>query len=142
MIRQLLKKASSGYPFGKDDFFQQIVGSAVLTAPFLFTEEVWRLAGNMSSLQSALFIGITLVLGHGILYIAEMDRDWNRERKLFGFTLRYISLMGVSLGTIVVLVFMTSAPETFNAGWFHTFKTISLISVFSVLGAATADSLI
>lgn len=142
MIRDLLRKASSGYPFGRDDFFQQIIGSAVLTAPFLFTEEVWRLAGNISFIQSGIFVGITLVLGHGILYIAEMDRDWDRERKMFGVTVRYISLMGVSIGSILVLIALTSASQTFGADIFHTLRVVSMISIFSVLGAATADNLI
>ena len=142
MIKKLLAKAERGYPFGADDFFQQVTGSAILTAPFLFTEEVWRMASATSTVQATLSVLVTLFLGHGILYVAKRDRDWDKERKLFGVTLRYVSLMAVSFGTVLFLLGITAAEQVFADGLYHMFKLVSMISIFSVIGAATADNLV
>ncbi|MFB6242066.1 MAG: DUF2391 domain-containing protein [Candidatus Nanosalina sp.] len=142
MLETLVEKASARYPFGIDDFFQQVLGSAILTAPFLFTEEVWRMADNLSPLKSGILVGSALLLGHGVLYIASQKRDWNEERKIFGVTWRYISLMAVSFGTVGALIWLTAPVETFDATMLQTAKVISMISVFAVIGAATADNLV
>lgn len=139
---RLLDKISSGYPFGRDDVVQQALGSSILTAPFLFTEEVWTLASNISSLQASLLAGFALALGHGVLYVASGERDWGAERKFLGITWRYISLMAVSFGTIAGLIALTSPVETFGATLPQTLKTVAMVSVFSVVGAATADNLV
>lgn len=142
MLRKILRKASQRYPFGKDDFFQQIIGSALLSAPFIFTEEVWTIALNTSIIQSIGSVAVTMALGHGILYIAKQDRDFDTERKIFGVTLRYISLMAVTFGSIFLILGLTATAQTFDASAVQALKTVSLISMFSVIGAATADNLI
>ncbi len=142
MLEAILEKASARYPFGIDDFFQQVIGSAILTAPFLFTEEVWRMAENLSPLRSAILVGAALLLGHGVLYIASQQRDWEEERKIMGVTWRYISLMSVSFGTVALMIWLTSPVETFQATASQTLKVVSMISVFAVIGAATADNLV
>lgn len=142
MLRKILRKASDTYPFGKDDFFQQLIGSALLSAPFIFTREVWDIAGNTSYVQSVASVGITLLLGHGILYIAKQDRDFETERKFLGVTWRYISLMAVTFGSVLTILALTATAQTFGASAVQTLKTVSLISIFSVIGAATADNLI
>ncbi len=142
MLKELLEKASSKYPFGTDDFVQQVIGGALLTSPFLFTEEVWKIAANTSIFQSLVSVGMALALGHGILYVAHQERDWENERKIAGVTVRYISLMAVSFGTIVLMLAVSGATETFGAGIIQTLQVISLVSIFAVIGAATADSLI
>lgn len=142
MIRKIAKEASKKYPFGPDDFFQQVIGSALLSAPFLFTEEIWILAFNISGTQAFLSAVLTLILGHGILYIAKQDRDFEQERKVGGFTLRYISLMTVTFGTILLLMALTSTPQTFGYQFSTAVKVMAMISIFSVIGAASADSLI
>jgi uncharacterized membrane protein len=85
---------------------------------------------------------ITFLLGHGVLYTAKKSRDWEKERQSFGVTWRYISLMTVAFGTIFLMIFITSAGETFSAGLWQSVKVVSIISIFSVIGAATTDSLI
>lgn len=142
MLRDVAKKASEKYPFGPDDFFQQLIGSSLLIAPFLFTEEVWRIAQNTSIIHSMFSITVTLVLGHGILYIAENERDFERERHILGVRLRYISLMVVSFGTILLFLSITATEQTLGNGPLNVFKVVSLISIFAVIGAATADNLI
>ena len=142
MLRDVLKKASNKYPFGPDDFLQQLIGSSILIAPFLFTEEVWIIAQNTTLGSSVLSIAITLLLGHGILYIAKNERDFDKERQIMGISLRYISLMTVSFGTILLLLSITATGQTLGAGPVNAFKVVSMISIFAVIGAATADNLI
>ncbi len=142
MLRDIAKKASEQYPFGPDDFFQQLIGSSILIAPFLFTEEVWRIAQNTTLAHSVVSILITLLLGHGILYIAKNERDFERERHIAGIRLRYISLMTVSFGTILLLLALTATGQTLGNGPLNAFKVVSMVSIFAVIGAATADNLI
>lgn len=142
MLKDVAKDASEKYPFGPDDFFQQLIGSSILIAPFLFTQEVWQIAQNTSLVQSLLSISITLFLGHGILYIEKHERNFEMERHILGVRLRYISLMTVSFGTIMLLLSITATGQTLGNGPFNAFKVMSLISIFAVVGAATADNLI
>lgn len=142
MLKKILENASSRYPFGADDFVQQVLGSAILTAPFIFTEEVWRIAANTSIYQNIILVGLAMGLGHAILYVASREGAWEQERKFMGLTLRFISLMTVPVGTIVLMMLLTAAPETFGADLAHTAKVIALVSIFAVIGAATADNLI
>jgi uncharacterized membrane protein len=136
------EKLSASYPFGGDDLLQQAVGSIILISPFIFTEEVWRIAQNMSGYNATIALLFTFLIGHGVLYTAKRDRDWERERQILGVTWRYISLMTVAFGTVGLMIFISSARETFAAGLWQTFKVISIISIFSVIGAAVTDSLI
>lgn len=136
------EKFSARYPFGGDDLLQQMVGSIILISPFVFTQEVWQIAENMSAYKAGIALLFTFLLGHGVLYTAKQSRDWDKERKILGVTVRYISLMGVAFGTVLVMIFISAARETFDAGLYQTFKVVSIISIFSVIGAAVTDSLI
>jgi len=135
-------KVSAKYPFGTDDFLQQVVGSIILISPFIFTEEVWRIAENMSGLNTGIALLFTFLLGHGVLYTAKQSRDWDKERQTLGITWRYISLLTVAFGTVLFMITISAARETFSASPYQTLKTISIISIFSVIGAAVTDSLI
>jgi uncharacterized membrane protein len=141
-VKSFTESLSDKYPFGLDDFFQQVLGSIILISPFIFTEEVWRLAENMSSVNTGIALLFTFAIGHGVLYRAKEERDWDRERKILGVTYRYISLMGVAFGTIGFMILISGAHETFNAGFMQVFSATALISIFSVIGAAVTDSLI
>ena len=142
LLRPVQEKLSDSYPFGGDDLLQQVVGSIILISPFVFTEEVWRIAENMSSYNTGLALLFTFLLGHGVLYTAKKSRDWDKERQIFGVTWRYISLMSVAFGTVLFMIGISSAMETFGAGPEQAFKAVSIISIFSVIGAAVTDSLI
>ncbi|MFB6147812.1 MAG: DUF2391 family protein, partial [Candidatus Nanohaloarchaea archaeon] len=120
MLRKIAGKVSRKYPFGIDDFFQQVLGSVILTAPFLFTEEVWTLAAEMHPVQGLVMAVTSLIVGHGVLYVAHQERDWNTERKVSGLTFRYISLMGVAFGTVTALILVTGAPWVFETGFAGT----------------------
>jgi uncharacterized membrane protein len=135
------------------DTAQQVVGGFLLAGPFVVTEEVWRLAANMSWLQTLVTVGIVFGIGYGALYKAD-DRDPESETEVGGVPLRFVSLVLVSYCSVLVLTVAFGAPGTFLAdaepgkvvgGSLEavavTAKAVSVGAVFSVVGAATADSL-
>jgi uncharacterized membrane protein len=133
--------------FKTADIAQQMVGGFLLAGPFVVTAEVWQLATQMSLLQGALTVLIVFGIGYGALYKAD-SRDPDREVEVGGVPIRFVSLMAVSFGS-VALVF--DAPVTFLVGDFGlpegsvdfylaTVKAVAVGAVFSVVGAATADS--
>jgi uncharacterized membrane protein len=138
------------------DTAQQVVGGFLLAGPFVVTEEVWTLAAGMSWLQTLVTVGLVLAIGYGTLYTAD-DRDPDAETDVGGVPLRFVSLVAVSYGSVLVLALAFGAPTTFLAGTdagpvrdgvggvgFRTIevtlKATSVGAVFSVVGAATADS--
>ncbi|WP_226480705.1 DUF2391 family protein [Natrinema amylolyticum] len=150
------------------DSAQQIVGGFLLAGPFVVTEEVWVLAGSMNLYQAIGTVIVVFGIGYGALYTADTTRDPDDEQEVAGIPLRFISLMIVSFGAVTVLALLLDAPDTFlgdaraacepvrlvrTPGPFLettaiacervlvTFKAVSVGSVFSVVGAATADSI-
>jgi uncharacterized membrane protein len=143
--------------FALSDTVQQVVGGFLLAGPFVVTEEVWVLAGSMSTLQGLATVVIVLGIGYGALYKAD-DRDPEREVEVAGIPIRFISLIGVSYLSVLILSLAFDAPGTFlepsratsigpvavAVDWTvvgTTLKAVSIGSVFSVIGAATADSI-
>lgn len=137
----VLDRLSRGRIFGLDDLAQQIVGGFILSAPFVVTEEVWSLADSMSTLQWAITVLLVLSIGYGTLYQADDDRDPDEEASIFGIPLRYLSLIAISYLSVTILALVFNAPVTFDKGVPTTAKAISIGAIFSVVGAATADSL-
>ncbi|ELZ18319.1 hypothetical protein C478_01635 [Natrinema thermotolerans DSM 11552] len=130
------------------DSAQQIVGGFLLAGPFVVTEEVWTLAASMNLFQAIGTVIVVFGIGYGALYTADTTRDVDDEQEVAGIPLRFISLMIVSFGAVTVLALLLDAPDTFieDAKTTRevaqtTFKAISVGSVFSVVGAATADSI-
>jgi uncharacterized membrane protein len=129
------------------DIAQQVVGGFLLAGPFVVTEEVWVLATEMSVLQGVGAALIVLFIGYGALYKAD-DRDPDRESEVGGVPVRFLSLMVVSFGSVLLLALVFNAPTTFFTGlevprseWpYNTAKAVSIGAIFSVVGAATADS--
>jgi uncharacterized membrane protein len=134
--------------FRPADSAQQVVGGFLLAGPFVVTEEVWTLAANMSVFQTLATVSVVFAIGYAALYKADTTRDSEDEQEIFGIPVRFISLMVVSFGSVTILALLFSAPETFiesvdsNAQMAQiTFKAVSVGSIFSVVGAATADSI-
>lgn len=127
--------------FHISDSAQQIVGGFLLAGPFVVTEEVWQLAQNMTGLHVAGTIALVLSIGYGTLYFADRDRDPEVEKSIFGVPVRFLTLVAVSYFAVISLTFLLAAPRTFDAGMVTTLKVISIGAIFSVVGAATADSL-
>lgn len=122
------------------DIAQQIVGGFLLAGPFVVTEEVWVLAASMARWQALVTVGIVALIGYGTLYTADRNRDPDAERDVGGVPLRFISLMIVSFGSVALLAFVFDAPDAFDADWSVSARAICIGAVFSVVGAATADS--
>ena len=128
------------------DTAQQVVGGFLLAGPFVVTEEVWVLARNMSLWHALVTVGIVAAIGYGALYKADDDRDPDVELEVGGIPLRFLSLMGVAYGSVAVLAVAFTAPETFlgdldgMARVAVTARAVSVGAIFSVVGAATADS--
>ncbi|MFB6083952.1 MAG: DUF2391 domain-containing protein [Halorientalis sp.] len=128
------------------DSAQQLVGGFLLAGPFVVTEEVWSLARNMSVLHTLVTVAIVFGIGYGALYKADDDRDPETEAEVAGIPVRFVSLMGVAFGSVLVLALAFTAPGTFLADLgaidraVVTAKAVSVGAIFSVVGAATADS--
>ncbi|WP_136717015.1 DUF2391 family protein [Halorientalis salina] len=128
------------------DTAQQVVGGFLLAGPFVVTEEVWVLARNMTVLHALVTVAIVAAIGYGALYKADDNRDPDREAEVAGIPVRFVSLMGVAYGSVAVLAVAFTAPETFLgdleglAQMAVTARAISVGAIFSVVGAATADS--
>jgi uncharacterized membrane protein len=125
-----------------------MVGGFLLAGPFVVTEEVWVLASGMNGLQAVLTAVMVATIGYATLYRADTGRDPEAEQEVAGIPVRFLSLMTVSFGSVIVLAVLFDAPDTFliEQGvtgtdlWVTTAKAVSVGAVFSVVGAATADS--
>ena len=134
------------------DTAQQVVGGFLLAGPFVVTDEVWALAVGMEWYQALLTVAIVLAIGYGTLYKADDERDPDREVEVGGIPLRFISLILVSYLSVLILALSFDAPATLipnhmdpaditlETEVFVTLKAMSIGAVFSVIGAATADS--
>ncbi|WP_232686805.1 DUF2391 domain-containing protein [Halobacterium zhouii] len=132
------------------DTAQQLVGGFLLAGPFVVTEEVWVLANEMAWYHVLLTLVIIFGIGYGALYKADDDRDPDREVDVVGIPVRFVSLMSVAFGSVLLLALAFNAPLTFaeNIGVATDARTLALLTVkatavgaiFSVVGAATADS--
>lgn len=127
------------------DSAQQVVGGFLLAGPFVVTEEVWTLAESMHVVQALLTVAIVFGIGYAALYEAA-GRDADDDSDVAGVPVRFVSLMLVSYGSVGVLALVVDAPGTFLAGHSTadqiavTAKAIGVGAIFSVVGAATADS--
>ncbi|WP_460918384.1 DUF2391 family protein [Salinarchaeum chitinilyticum] len=127
------------------DSAQQLVGGFLLAGPFVVTEEVWTLAESMNVYQALATVAIVFGIGYAALYEAT-DRDAEDDPDVAGIPVRFVSLMLVSYGAVAVLALVVDAPGTFlpehsTADQFVvTVKAIGVGAIFSVVGAATADS--
>ncbi len=142
-----LRRPRRPQQFRLADSAQQTVGGFLLAGPFVVTEEVWVLAANMGLPQALVIVALVFAIGYAALYKADATRDADDEQEVAGIPVRFISLMLVTFGSVTVLALLFGAPETFleteTTGELAetTFKAVGVGSVFSVVGAATADSI-
>jgi len=134
------------------DTAQQTVGGFLLAGPFVVTEEVWVLAAQMSTAHTLAVVAIVFGIGYGALYKADATRDVDREAEVGGIPVRFISLMVVAFGSVTVLAVALTAPTTFLVNGeiltdptttsvvLTTARAVAVGAIFSVVGAATADS--
>jgi uncharacterized membrane protein len=132
--------------FDLDDIAQQIVGGLLVGGPFIVTEEVWGIASEMSILNVIITFFIVVVTGYTILYVAVL-RDPEVEASVGGIVpLRFVSLILVSYVSSMIVALATGTPsffarstETVDIIWL-TFKASTTVSIFTVIGAGTVDS--
>ncbi|WP_299268782.1 DUF2391 family protein [Halorientalis sp.] len=134
------------------DTAQQLVGGFLLAGPFVVTEEVWVLAAAMTWWHTLVVVGIVFGIGYGALYKADDERDPGGEVGVAGVPIRFVSLMVVAFGSVAVLAVSLTAPRTFlvdggvlsdptrAAVVLTAVRAIAVGAIFSVVGAATADS--
>lgn len=130
----------TGKRFRVRDMFQHMVGGFLLAGPFVVEGGVWEMAAAMANYQAGILVGIVLAIGYAALYKADPDRDAGAEASFLGVPVRYISLIAVSYGAVITLVVLLSGQATYGASLAVTLKVVSIAAVFSVIGAATADS--
>lgn len=132
--------------FDIDDVAQQAVGGLLVGGPFIVTEEVWTIAEQMSIYNILSTLAIVLITGYGILYVAVL-RDPEVEATVIGIVpLRLISLVLIAYLSGIIVAFSIGAPDVFTESnniteiaWI-TFKASTTVSVFTVIGAGTVDS--
>lgn len=132
--------------FDIDDVAQQAVGGLLVGGPFIVTEEVWTIAEQMSIYNILSTLAIVLITGYGILYVAVL-RDPEVEATVIGIVpLRLISLVLIAYLSGIIVAFSIGAPDVFTESnniteiaWV-TFKASTTVSVFTVIGAGTVDS--
>ncbi|MDY6774894.1 MAG: DUF2391 domain-containing protein [Halobacteria archaeon] len=122
------------------DTAQQTVGGFILGGPFVMAEEIWNMAENVSSLHLAATVLIVLGIGYTALYEADEERDPDTEKSFLGIPLRFISLVAVSYLSVGIIAVVVSAPQTFGADVTTGVKAVMISTIFSVVGAATADT--
>jgi len=134
------------------DTAQQVVGGFLLAGPFVVTEEVWVLAAEMTWWHTLAVVAIVFGIGYGALYKADAGRDLDREAEVAGIPIRFVSLMVVAFGSVAVLAVALTAPGTFlvdrgilsdpttTTVTLTTVRAVAVGAIFSVVGAATADS--
>jgi len=99
----------------------------------------------MHVVQSLFTVAIVFSIGSAALYEAT-GRDADDDPDVAGVPIRFLSLMIVSYGSVAVLALTLDAPATFLAELdvigqvVVTAKAIGVGAIFSVVGAATADS--
>lgn len=130
----------TGKRFKIKDTFQHMIGSFLLAGPFIVEGGTWDMARTMADHQAAILIAITFSIGYAALYKADPDRDPDTEASLFGVPVRYLSLMAVSYSAVIILMLLLSGPQTYGTTPIETARAISIAGVFSVVGAAAADS--
>ena len=131
------------------DTAQQVVGGFLLAGPFVVTEEVWVLAENMTWWHALVTVVVVFGIGYGALYEADDDRDPDREAEFGGVPVRFLSLIAVSYGSVAILALTLTAPDVFvqeeATTAYRAAVTVRMVcvgAIFSVVGAATADSLL
>ena len=129
------------------DTAQQVVGGFLLAGPFVVTEEVWTLADSMTWWHSLVTVLVVFAIGYGALYEADDDRDPDREAEFGGVPVRFLSLIAVSYGSVAILALTLTAPDVFvqeeATTAYRAAVTVRMVcvgAIFSVVGAATADS--
>lgn len=129
------------------DTAQQLVWSFHLSGPFVVTEDIRGRPDNMQLVHVVTTVTIVFDIGYAALYKADARRDPDSEMDVAGVPVQFISLLAVAYSSVLLLALAFSAPDTIVQApsqvgrWVTAVKAASVGAVFSVIGAATADSI-
>jgi len=126
------------WEFKPRDFFQILIGAAIIGTPLAFTEEVWTL-GQELPMQNALFIAVTTLVVLG-LYVYFNFYRYHLRGYLMHYFLRVFLIYFGSIGVVTsILLLVGKAPFFTDPG--TAIKRIIIIGLASSMSATVSDSL-
>jgi len=138
--RRIVSKMANALPdkFAFKDIAQQIVGAAILSAPFAVTEEVWNLAKNLDIGHVIALIIVTLTFDILLFYFTKYQKI-EGKKFLNVFPARIFSIIVVTYTTsfLILAVLGVIGGQVQNTVW--ALKLIVLVGLFANIGAGTAD---
>ncbi|MEM2919047.1 MAG: DUF2391 family protein [Candidatus Altiarchaeota archaeon] len=121
--------------FSFHDFLQQVVGAMILSAPFIVTQEVWELAKDLDTIRITIIIPLTVFLGYFVLKYTHKEKTCDMPQRMFSLIIVSYTCSFFVLSTVGIIGNIIT--DTIWAA-----KLVVLVSLFSTIGAATADTLI
>jgi uncharacterized membrane protein len=138
--RRFVSAVTSALPdkFAFKDIAQQIVGAAILSAPFAVTEEVWNLAKNLDAGHIMALIIVTLTFDILLFYYTKYQK-LEGKKFLNVFPTRILSIIIVTYTTsfLILTVLGVIGGQILSPIW--ALKLIVLVGLFANIGAGTAD---
>ena len=124
--------------FAFKDIAQQIVGAAILSAPFAVTEEVWSLAKNLDFGHIVALIIITLTFDVLLFYYTKYQKiEGKRFFKVFPARIFSIIIVTYTTSFLILTVLGVIGGRVLEAIW--AAKLVVLVGLFANIGAGTAD---
>ncbi|NJE09565.1 DUF2391 family protein [Thermococcus sp. MAR1] len=122
---------------GWDDIAQEIIGAVTFALPFLFTEELWEIAKDISVERSIAVLLMTL--GVAYLFITKSRIGNLKREELFHIPKRLLTVTAIAylISAVLIYVYGINSLADFTPGQYVN-ATI-LISTFAVIGAITVD---
>jgi|GEM_PF-5317052 len=136
LIFDILRRgiAASG-KFTVHDIAQQVIGAIMLSAPFVVTQEVWELARLLDPFRLIALFLLTVFVGISILRYTKTQETKDLLKRMTSLIIISYSFSFFVLYTVGIIGNVITDTE-----W--AFKLVVLVSLFSSIGAATADILI
>jgi uncharacterized membrane protein len=131
----LSKTLSVSERFTTHDVAQQIVGAVILSMPFLVTQEVWDLARALDGFRISLILFLTVFVNVSVLKFA-------KKEEVHGIWRRILSVIIVSYTFSFFVMYTVGIIGNVITEPLWAAKLVVLVSLFSSVGAATADILI
>ncbi len=124
--------------FAFKDIAQQIVGAAILSAPFAVTEEVWNLARNLDLVHIIALILTTLTFDILLFYYTKYQKlEGGKFFKVFPARIFSIIIVTYTTSFLILTVLGVIGGQILSVVW--AFKLIVLVGLFANIGAGTAD---
>jgi len=122
---------------GWDDIAQEIVGAITFALPFIFTEELWDIAKDISIGRSMAILLMTL--GVAYLFIAKSRIGNLKREELFHVPKRLLTVTLIAYMTSAVLIYLYGINNLADFTAIQYINATILVSTFAVIGAITVD---